>query len=84
MKLTEVRNALNDAGVYCDHLGRTRGGGFQAKDSYFYHHGRTPEILAKRITVAIPTAKIVEAFDDYHTWPATSYLVVRFTVEGSN
>ncbi len=79
MTITQVRKALNDAGVNFDHLGKTRGGYFRLRNSYFYHHGRTAGMLAQKVTAAIPTAKVADAYDDFHHWPATSYLVVEFS-----
>lgn len=77
MKTAEVADKLFEGGVHVD-LVFKRAGLFTAKRSYFYRMDRSAEKLAAAIKRVFPGAIVVEAFDDYASWPKTSHFVVKF------
>ena len=57
-----------------------RKGVFICKREYFYTNGCDTTRLQDAIKKLIPTAKIVDAKNHYHSWPTSSYFEVRFSI----
>jgi len=78
-----IRDIIWDVGAIPDKFSQ-RGGVFTWKRAYFYRHGESAGKYAAEIVAGLAKSgirsTIVEAYDDYHNWPTTSYFVVRFKI----
>jgi len=75
MKTSDVENLLYENDVLFDKISK-RHDVFTVKRSFFYTHGFSSEKLANKIQNL--GFRIVDHFDDWNSWPKTSYFVVKF------
>ena len=62
----------------CDKLIHRKDGSWVAKWGFFYTHGRTSEKYAEEGKAAYPQATIIDAVQNWQTWPRDSYFEVKF------
>lgn len=74
----EIRAAI---GPIVDRLIFKKNGTCEARLTYFYRHGKSPDQLADRIRAAIPGTVVVETTDRWAAWPRVSYFRVVFKME---
>jgi len=86
MKTAEVKKILEDAGIHADKF-FVRKGIFTFKRMFFYTGGNSAYKIAEKIKQALNVniialnVNIVEALDDWQSWPKGSYFVVKFTLK---
>jgi len=80
-KTDQIERQLAEGGAYPDRIIAHKDGTFSAWWAYFYRCGKSAEKYAERILAAVPGAVVVEAYEDFHSWPTTSYFKVKFILK---
>jgi len=81
----QLKTFLHSKGIYPERLSK-RNGVFTYKRSFFYTHGNSSSKIAAKLAEVLKeySFELVDDYDDWKSWPKTSYFVVKFTLNNEN